>query len=47
MGEKNNTNQSGKRRENFEQRGTNVPTQPTVPKMPVKKENPSTNKGTK
>ena len=49
MGDGNNTNQSSgdRRRENFEQRGTNVPTQPTVPKMPVKKDNPSTNKGSK
>ena len=38
MGDGSNTNQnsgSGKH-ETFEQRGTNVPTQPTVPKMPVK-----------
>lgn len=49
MGDGSNTNQnsgSGKH-ETFEQRGTNVPTQPTVPKMPVKKENTTTNKGTK
>lgn len=48
MGDGNKTNQNnGGRRENFEQRGTNVPTQPSVPKMPVKKETTATNKGTK
>ena len=45
MGENKNVQRNGDRKhDTFDQRGTNVPTLPTVPKMPVKKGNNTTNK---